>query len=559
MVIISKLEFDKLLFEDTLIQSDSQYNKIIKLLESHKNLYHLSYKVEGNLNYFKKNINELVRNCLPNDFKSLKESHFRFKKLIRENNVDGNIINEFFDFLGSKIKTSMINEQVKQPAQQQKSKISPQITQYATGITKELMTALGADADDDEEMAVKAIKKINSKECLYEVDRMVKGYKRGKAPYSLQSLINSYMSDYNSTQYRAIWQHLGKFGVTGANYNSFLAGVGKGVQAVGKAFGKVGDYLAKSGIDGTMEYIRQILDSGIGQTIQILLDETGFGALGVMGLWATMTSYDAIRIPEKGVANFAFSAISLLSANALGPFLKPLKALFKTPIKNFRQFGAMLMKSKFAKTLMAWAPKLTGAVTTAIGWIKTAVTAFVKWLNKIVPGKWGAFITSGVEKASKFISDLITNLFTNSGDQAAKAAGGFIESPKIKQLMTSPTYGKYLKGLPAATEKMLDEYVLKNRDKYGWNKMTTALCGQFGDNSYACKAIKVMAVAATERVKSNSKQHLLGKVDDTAASLKNKFSDIKQSGQDVGNLTGAPGKTGQEYANPLADFTKEEG
>ena len=365
------------------------------------------------------------------------------------------------------------------------------------------------------------------------------------------------MSDYNSAQYRAIWQHLGKFGVTGANYNSFLAGVGKGVQAVGNAIGQIGDYLVKNGVDSAFEYMRQILDSGIGQTIQILLDETGLGALGVMGVWAALTTYDAIRIPEKGIVNFAFSALSLLSANALGPFLKPLKALFKTPIKNFRQFGAMLMKSKFAKSLMAWGPKLLSAVTTAIGWIKSGVTAIVKWLNKLMPGKWGPALIGGIEKAGKFISEMVTNLFTNSGDQAAKVTSGFMESPKLKQLMASPKYGQYLKGIPAATEKMIDEYILKNRDKYGWNKMTTALCGQFGKDSYACKAIEVMALAATERVKSNTKQHVFGKVDDTAASLKTKFADIKQTGNDVKNIAGATENQTQGYANPFADLTKK--
>lgn len=570
MLVINKSEFDLMLNEDSLIQSDSEYNRINKILEFHKKLYTASYKIDGNLNFFKKNINEYIKTYLPNDSNSLKESYFNFKKLIAENKTDVNIINEFFDYLGSKINTSIISEQAavardsttvvnkvnpQTIATTPQRKISPQITQYATAITKELMMALGADSDDDEEMAVKAIKKINSKECLYEVDRMVKGYKRGKTPYSLQSLINSYMSDYNSAQYRTIWQHLGKFGVTGANYNSFLAGVGKTVETVGKAFGKLGDYLLKEGLQKWFEYARQILDSGVGQTIQILLDETGLGALGVMGVWAIMTCWDTIMInkPDGGIVKFAFSALSLLSANALGPFLKPIKALFKGPINTFTQFTETIMKSKFGKSLMAWGPKIIGAVSTAIGWIKTGVTTFVKWVNKILPGKWGPALMSGVGTASKYISDFVTSVFKNSGDDVAKGAANILDSPKIKELMLSPKYGKYLKGLPSATEKMLDEYVAKNLSKFGWNKMSTSTCSQFGENSYACKGIKVLAVAATERVKSNSKEHLLGKVDDTAKSLTKKVASIKQSGQDIKNVSGD--ETNQDYANPLADFT----
>ena len=70
MLVIKKSEFDLMLNEDSLIQSDSEYNRINKILEFHKKLYTASYKIDGNLNFFKKNINEYIKTYLPNDSNS---------------------------------------------------------------------------------------------------------------------------------------------------------------------------------------------------------------------------------------------------------------------------------------------------------------------------------------------------------------------------------------------------------------------------------------------------------------------------------------------------------
>ena len=52
MLVISKLDFDKILLQDTLNQSDSPYNQVAKLLEFHKKINLIKYKVDGNLKFF---------------------------------------------------------------------------------------------------------------------------------------------------------------------------------------------------------------------------------------------------------------------------------------------------------------------------------------------------------------------------------------------------------------------------------------------------------------------------------------------------------------------------
>jgi hypothetical protein len=557
MITLTKSEFDKIINE-RLIPTKNDGNDLDRLLEFHKKICNLAYKVDGNLNYFKKNINTYIKSCLPDDFKTLKESHFKFKKLITENRADGNIINEFFDYLGQKINSSVISEQYAQgygpaakaaiqprtqgqvaaqslkPSQQRK--ISPEITKYATNITKQLMSALGSGVNDNEEMAVKAIKLINSKECLYEVDRMVKGYKRGKPPYNLQSLINSYMSDYNSAQYRAIWQHLGKFGVTGANYNAFLAGVGKTVEVAGKMVGKLQDMLIKGGVAKVMKMIRDALDSNVGQIIQMVLDETGLGAIGVLGAWGIIVQWDVLMVNQNGIVPLAFSILSLLTANAIGPFLAPLKVLFKTPITKFRDFFAIILKSKFAKWFRGLIPKIVGGLTKAMGWIKTAVTTFVRFLEKVIPGQWGSKFISGMETAFKWLQSFIGDLtgeaaFTN----VAKKTAEVLNIPKLTALLDNPAHAKKLAGLNKGVAKTIDDYIVKNNGQSRLNDVSAVFCKSKGPQSPECKATQYLVSVEDLKDKSSKvKQHLVGKNKSDKDLVQDKIRDINQATSDYG-------------------------
>ena len=562
MLVISKLEFDKILLRDTLIENDNSYKQIVKLLEFHKKINLIKYKVDGNLKFFNKSINEYVRELLPDDFKTLKESHFKFKKLIIEHRTDESVITDFFDFLKEKFKTSYINEAAAQPGQQQaqQRKISPQITKYAAGITKELMAALGADADDDEEMAVKAIKKINSKEWLYEVDRMVKGYKRGKAPYSLKDVINSYMSDYNSAQYRAIWQHLGKYGVTGANYNALLAGVGKTVEVAGKVLGKVKDVLIKGGVAKVMKMFRDALDSGVGQAIQILLDETGLGALGVLGAWGIMVNWDVLMLKEQGIIPLAFSILSLLTANAAGPLLKPLKSLFKGPITKFRDFFAMILKSKFGKWLRSWLPKLRAGVTTAISWIKSAVNGIVGFISKVLPSgaqPWIKSLTSGVDSAAKWLQSFVDEIAEAGVSKTiAKKVGNKVAKrfniPKLVELLDNPKMAEAFVGLDKGAASLIDNYIIKHNGQDRLPEIKDKFCQSKGPSSADCKALtyleKVSEVKSTVTDIKGAKEHLLSKkgANDAEQFVRGKLNDIKGKESEIAaaydKLTNQPQK-----------------
>lgn len=96
-------------------------------------------------------------------------------------------------------------------------------------IVDDLIKSFKGDYDGtDEESALKIIKRIKSKNEIAQINNLL--ISKGKP--NLKDYINSEMSDIDQKEYRAIWDHLSKFGVTGANFNELLATIGKGIDAI---------------------------------------------------------------------------------------------------------------------------------------------------------------------------------------------------------------------------------------------------------------------------------------------------------------------------------------
>jgi len=263
----------------------------------------------------------------------------------------------------------------------------------------------GTNEDD----AVKAIDLIINKNILDKVNQIIGSQIK---PYKdLRAWLNDEMSDFDPTQYRAIWKRLEGLGYSGANYNTFLAAAGAGVDLVKKGF----TWLKEKGIPWFFEQMRDILMSTGGAILQTLLDYTGVGALGVTAAWAALTLFDVSQI-ASGIGSWGklfFSVIGLCTAGALakiiGKFLKPFFGAGGT-IGSF--FQKIAKQSWFIKYVKPAISKIGGALSWAAGLIKQAGTWVVE--------KLGATTIGGmVTKAAAWMEQLFQGIVKWSGTGAA--------------------------------------------------------------------------------------------------------------------------------------------
>lgn len=287
----------------------------------------------------------------------------------------------------------------------------------AYSVVNALKRAFDLDGDNvfddydgtNEDDAVKAIDLIVNKNILDKVNEIIayqiKPYK------DLRAWLNDEMSDFDPTQYRAIWKRLEGLGYTGANYNTFLAAAGAGVDLVKKGF----TWLKEKGIPWFFEQMRDILMSTGGAILQTLLDYTGVGALGVTAAWAALTLFDVSQI-ASGIGSWGklfFSVIGLCTAGALakiiGKFLKPFFGAGGT-IGSF--FQKIAKQSWFIKYVKPAISKIGGALSWAAGLIKQAGTWVVE--------KLGATTIGGmVTKAAAWMEQLFQGIVKWSGTGAA--------------------------------------------------------------------------------------------------------------------------------------------
>jgi hypothetical protein len=145
--------------------------KLDNLLEFHIKLHKGLYNVNGDSSELKKKQNDYINNLFPYNHKVIKESRNRFSnKLLTES--DDNYIIEFFGF----IRENFINEYGKKTLTEQQSS-QQQRTQLAKQAVIPLAQSLVRAFDGwgtDEELAVQTIKKIKSKEEVYELDLLLK-------------------------------------------------------------------------------------------------------------------------------------------------------------------------------------------------------------------------------------------------------------------------------------------------------------------------------------------------------------------------------------------------
>lgn len=520
--------------------------KLDNLLEFHIKLHKGLYNVNGDSSFLKKKQNDYINNLFPYNHKIIKESRSRFPKDLLIESED-NYIDDFFGFIrknfineyGNKRlteqqlpQTNGTNKQGATPVWKQGTKFADNKTMAAAKqavipLAQSLMKAFDG-VGTDEALAVQTIKKIKSKEEVYELNLLLKSYKKG----SLKDYINGDMSDFDSTEYRAIWTHLGKFGVTGANFNNALAALGKG-DVIG-AIGAGWNWLKTNGVGWLMGKFREFLDSGWGAAAQIFLDSFGVGAIGVALVWGIMVIWDLINVTIGGWGMLLLSIISLLTAGALSTFMAPIAKVLK-PIKGgLGKVIEKLMSTKLGQGLIAWIPKIGAGLSKVGGWIKSGVQWLVTKFGKYLPKNISSLLESGVNKAVGWCENVVKNLTAYSKHEAADTVltSNLNSFPGMSKLMDNPKWASSLSRLDKPTAKIVDKYIHDNVRKYGWEAVEKGICKKYGQ--IACQVADKVGLAFQLRKSAY-------KVAEKGTSVKN---------------TDLTHKTADELANMTADELK---
>jgi predicted kinase len=413
----------------------------------------------------------------------------------------------------------------------------------------------GTNEDD----AVKAIDLIVNKNILDKVNQIIGSQIK---PYGdLRAWVNDEMSDFDPTQYRAIWKRLEGLGYSGANYNTFLAAAGAGVDLVKKGF----TWLKEKGIPWFFEQMRDILMSTGGAILQTLLDYTGVGALGVTAAWAALTLFDVSQI-ASGIGSWGklfFSVIGLCTAGALakiiGKFLKPFFGAGGT-IGSF--FQKIAKQSWFVKYVKPWVSKIGGALSWASGLIKQAGTWVVE--------KLGATTIGGmVTKAAAWMEQLFQGIVKWSGTGAASETK-LASNLGIKKL-TQDEISKEGKKLAkkAVYDPLKDELKTKSADVTGYvagDKAKTALELGYGVGDYKKILTKDFkgAVKAGDYAKTADKGYKaydeFGNLIDKATQLASDGSSVTNAANFIKNgnnyVAANAAKTTTNVVNPVGNTTK---
>ena len=543
-------------------------SKVERQLDFHRGL-HL-FEMETNPNFTNKAVflkesqNEYITNLFGNN-KTIRESYereFNGSVIVESTFNPKNEVEKFFSFVKENYlkevrKSEILFEQQQQPsvfdkiknvqtqitknvqvAQQKKNEAIAKMTpeqkaaylkseadikakndKAAYSIVNALKRAFDLDNDNvfddydgtNEDAAVKAIDLIVNKNILDKVNQIIAYQIK---PYrDLRAWLNAEMSDFDPTQYRAIWKRLEGLGYKGANYNDFLAAAGTGVEMVQKGF----TWLKEKGLPWFFEKLRDALGSIGGAIVQQLLDYTGVGMIGVTVLWAALTLFDVWQI-SSGVGSWAkifFSVVGLLSAGSLGAvmgkFLKPFFGL-KSGGKLSSFFASIAEKPwfiKYIKPIVGWVgSKISWAVdllkqagtwiasklgSTAIG---SLVSKGAKWLQDIAEGivKWAgagakaetqaiakAEIKKGGEKLVKTaVYDPVKDDLKTAGVNVAGVVGGEKTKQIAQDAVDYADYKKVTSDLKGAIKK--GDYV-KTAEK-GYNTVDNLVSGYEKVNPY---------------------------------------------------------------------------
>lgn len=569
-----------------------------ELLDFHIKIHKGYYGMNGNHYELEKHKHEYIKELFPNNNRVIKEYNEKFSNPLLVESIDVDYVDNFFGFIRKnyiKENKNIIEEQIGPSDTLNRynysTKIKPQslttnkmeLARRAALPILSLLSKAFDGAGTNEALAVQAIKKLKSKEEVYQLDKMVRSSKK----MSLKQYINGDMSDFDSTEYRKIWAHLGKFGMTGANYNEFLKSVGKGdiVGAVGAGW----KFLKEKGLSWLMEGLRTALNSVAGVAVQLFLDSFAIGAIANAFIWGVMVVWDLINISSGGWGTFLLSALGLLTVGAMAPVIAPLTRTIKTIKGGLQGVIIWLMKSKFGTVIRKWLPKIAAGASKVASYIGQGVKWLISKFGKVIGESAASKLSGAVSKCVEWVKSTVTwlsnysareasdTVLTSRINQAVNTGVATKAREKLAQLgfngfenlLTNPKWSGALSKLDKPTAKLVDEYVHNNIRKYGWETTKAGVCKYMGKiaceaadlvgnafklkNAYAkVKSKSLSAARGKNRIKVLSKAEMAQLTPEELADYKLKLGNLHQSTlKDLHKSGKAVGKTFDAAGNEI--------
>jgi hypothetical protein len=473
-----------------------------------------------------------------------------------------------------------------------------QIPTVAAQIFKDLAYAFDG-AGTYEEEAVTAYKQITCKPILDAVNAKV-------AARGMQGIKNvgdwakDEMSDYDYTQFRAIWAGLQKLGYTPPPVNKAMvaAGViGKTatplgfLESLGEGAKKAYDKLMNLSTEDIMEGFREIV-SGVAGTIGTLILALipGGNAVNIL-IYGVLVGWDIMQAKAKSAKFSLFNLILdifslILSGVGAAKALKPAEVA-KPVVGEIKTIPALFiaLESKFPKIYKL----LKGFIDTVgkgAAYVLDAMEKGIAWLVQKLPflAKIGNSLRSGISSVSGYIKAIVEGAGGKVVSQVVQKTAAKIGQASAKLLAMGSAYltrvgpqigSKIITGLESKigseVAKELDKQALKKIEAYAFEngtatisqlrpgicKMGKSLCDTFDIAMNALiigKEIKDVYKSGSKAIKSvadvKTAETTLKKVGATAETIKKgvetaekgvkSYEKIAPSGENILNTVGAP-------------------
>lgn len=436
---------------------------------------------------------------------------------------------------------------------EQKKKVDADAQKKAQNVYNLLKKAFDMDNDNDlkdwdgtnEQGAVKAINQIKDKNTLVALNKIIKA--KGQFP-DLRSWTNSEMSDFDHTEYTAIWTRLNKLGYKGAQFSSamnlggqlFDAAGGKGLEDMGQALRNLKNFKFADFMEG----FRSFLNGLGGVVVQIMLSIflPGIGSGINAFAWGALTAWDIYKA-VKGKVNWMDLITDLFGLVTNGIAARTL-APAKAAIGAEAELPTLMQKlaTKFPKIygylqslgskLMGGIGKITQAMENAIAWIGSKVSWFKTALEPLkgVLSKVGAF----VEKIGESLGKTAVGKVVSKAVESMKTAG-----PRMAEFIEKKLGAKALEAYDKVVVDKVKGFLKDEAKAYGNEQAKKIVCSSMGKQACAIYGMAEAGIKLKSGVQKKMKGFkTAGKSKDLAGLVKGAESIVKGTEKTVKGAAG---------------------
>lgn len=402
---------------------------------------------------------------------SIHEYSIRPKKILKTllesvpKSKSNKIIKEWDERYGNKLilteshNSEKIRSIVNESFESIKSLFLEQTNTYNTAleITNNIIAALSKTFNDDEEEALKQVKRINSVDLLNNVEKIIKS----KKGMNLINYLNDEMSDVD-WEYKSIYKHLQGLKTDyskGYKENKFYQTVGKGIDVaasglavLGKALSKAAQAIImpiiKKGVIPFIRWVRRNLNTYVGIIVDVVLTMTpAVAAMKV--IWGLIVLYDIYEIatgdydpddPDRKAMPYIMLLTDIISLAFTAAAGKAAGVSLKSIAKGMKPSGA-------AKGFLKQGIESIPVLQRALGSVKNFLNKLFGSGN-IVSKLFGyvdGVLTNFLNWCKKMIGDTVTQATTKKG--LTKIAGGGALGVGIAEFFAEQSFGEGKSGI----------------------------------------------------------------------------------------------------------------